>query len=111
VDDSGGEVVMLSGVIADSHLKAAVEASPEPAAFARHLAKLELEGDLDTFRRGALTYAAVLGPMGLREYREVVEPRWRKANDGQAGHWRHDLFVTTESMIGLALAGGNPDER
>jgi hypothetical protein len=110
VDDSGGEVVMLSGQIADLHLKAAVAASPEPAVFARRLAKLELESELDTFRRGALTYTEVLGDEGLREYRKVVEPKWRKASEGQTDQWSHERFVTTEAMTGVVLAGGNPDE-
>jgi uncharacterized Zn finger protein len=110
VDDSGGEVVMLSGEIADLHLNAAMAASLEPGMFARRLAKLELEGELGTFRRGALTYGGVLGEKGLREYRKVVEPKWRKANEGLADQWSHERFVVTDAMIGVVLAGGNPDE-
>ena len=110
VDDSGGEVVLLSADIADLHRQAAVAASPEPVAFARRLAKLELESELDTFRRAALAYVDVLGEKGLREYRKAVEPRWRKANQGPADQWSHDRFVATEAMIGVALAGGQPDE-
>jgi hypothetical protein len=110
VDDSGGEVVSISGRVADLHHRATVAASPEPVAFARRLAKLELDGELDTFRRAALTYADVLGEKGLREYRKAVEPRWRTANGGPADHWSHDRFVATEAMIGVALAGGNPDD-
>jgi hypothetical protein len=110
VDDSGGEVVMLSGEIANLHLNAAMAASPEPGVFARRLARLELEGELATFRRGALTYAGVLGERGLREYRKVVDPNWRKANEGPADEWSHERFVATEAMIGVVLAGGNPDE-
>lgn len=110
VDDSGGEVVTLSGVISDLHLKAAVAASPEPSALARRLAKLELDGELDTFRRAALRYVAVLGEKGVREYRKVIEPKWRKATEEGTDHWNHDRFVATEAMIGIALAEGNPDE-
>ncbi|MGC9962974.1 MAG: hypothetical protein ABSE47_13865 [Acidimicrobiales bacterium] len=110
VDDSGGEVVLISGLIADLHLKAAVASAPEPAAFARRLAKLELEGELDTFRRAARAYADVLGEKGLREYRKAVEPKWRKATQGPHDQWSHDRFVATEAMIGVTLASGNPDE-
>jgi uncharacterized Zn finger protein len=110
VDDSGGEVVWLSGVIADLHLAAARSASPEPAAFGRRLAKLELDQELDTFRRSAVTYAGVLGPKGLSAHRKVIEPRWRKAIEGQSERWDHERFVTTEAMVGLALAEGNPDQ-
>ncbi|MGO9559476.1 MAG: SWIM zinc finger family protein [Acidimicrobiales bacterium] len=110
VDDSGGEVVFISGVIADLHLRAAVAASPQSVAFARRLVKLELEPELDTFRRAALTYADLLGSRGLREYRKLVEPKWRKAIEGQSEHWSRDRFVATEAMIGVALADGNPDE-
>ncbi len=110
VDDSGGEVVLISGLIADLHLKAVVAAAPEPAAFARRLAKLELEGELDTFRRAARAYADVLGEKGLREYRKAVEPKWRKATQGPHDQWSHDRFVATEAMIGVTLASGNPDE-
>ncbi len=110
VDDSGGEVVLISGLIADLHLRAALAASPEPEAFARRLVKLELGSELDTFRRAALAYRAVLGEKGLRDYRQLVEPKWRKASERQADHWSHDRFVATEAMIGVVLAGGSPDE-
>jgi len=110
VDDSGGEVVWISGKIADLHLEAAVTASPEPVAFARRLAKLEMDGELGTFRRAALTYREVLGAKGLSEYRKAVERKWRKWNNGDQDHWSHDRFLANEAMIGVVLAGGNPDE-
>lgn len=110
VDDSGGEVVRLSDDIADIHLKAALAAAPEPAALAKRLAKLELGCELDTFRRAALTYREVLGDKGIREYRKAVEGKWRKAVESQQEPWRHDRLAATEAMIGVVLAGGNPDE-
>ena len=110
VDDSGGEGVYLSGLIADLHHRAAIAAAPEPVAFARTLAKLELGVDLDTFRRSAQQYSDVLGDKGLRAFRRAVEPKWRKATEQGGDSWSRDRYITTEAMIGVVLAGGNPDE-
>ena len=107
-DDSNGEITAFSHLIADLHLQAATAARPAPKPFARRLAKLELDGDLDTFRRAAHTYAGVLGQTGLEEYARVVEPGWKEAM-GDPNRSPFGRFGVTEAMIGLALAHGDPD--
>jgi hypothetical protein len=106
-----GWLTDISERLSDLHLRACAEGSPDPVALARRLADLELTSELDGFHRAAATYAEVLDDAGLDEYRRIVEPRWEKvaaAEDASGGST--ERFRLREAMIGLALAGGDPDE-
>lgn len=109
VDDSDGCLTDISGRLAELHLRACRQARPDPIELAGRLAALELTSELDTFHRAAATYADVLGTDGIGAYRRIVEPKWRaakKANDRYA----HGAFAAREAMIGVAQAGGDPDD-
>ncbi len=109
VDDSDGWLTDISGRLGELHLGACERARPDPVELAGRLAELELTSELDTFHRAAATYAGVLGAEGIAAYRRTVEPKWkatRKAKDP----YSHTAFRAREAMIGIAQAGGNPDD-
>ena len=109
VDDSDGWLTDISERLAQVHLRACLESQPEPVALAQRLADFELRGELDTFRRAAATYAHVLGPTGLAEYRRIVEPKWRAARTSK-DPYSHVAFASTQAMIGIAQGVEDPDE-
>lgn len=109
IDDSDGWLTDIAGRLAELHLSACEQARPDPVELARRLADLELTGELDTFRRAAATYAEVLGPDGIAEYRRIVEPKWR-AGTKNKDPYSHAAFASTQAMIGVAQGAGDPDE-
>lgn len=109
VDDSDGCLTDISGRLGELHLRACEEARPDPVELAGRLAELELSSELDTFHRAAATYADVLGPDGIAAYRRIVEPKWRTAKKHK-DRYAHGAFAATQAMIGVAQAGGDPDD-
>lgn len=109
VDDSDGCLTDISGRLGELHLRSCDEARPDPVELAGRLADLELSSELDTFHRAAATYADVLGPDGIAAYRRVVEPKWRAAKK-QKDRYAHGAFAAIQAMIGVAQAGGDPDD-
>lgn len=109
VDDSDGWLTDISGRLGELHLRACVEARPDAIELAHRLADLELTSELETFHRAAATYAEVLGPDGIAAYRRVIEPKWR-ATRKQRDPSSHAAFRAREAMIGIAQAGGDPDD-
>lgn len=109
IDDSDGWLTDISGRIGELHLAACQEARQDPVELAKRLAELELTSELDTFHRAAATYADVLGPDGIDAYRRIVEPKWRAVKKNRDSYG-HGAFAATEAMIGVAQAGGNPDD-
>ncbi len=109
IDDSDGWLTDISGRIGELHLAACREARPDPVELAGRLADLELTSELDTFHRAAATYADVLGSDGIAAYRRIVEPKWRAAKKHK-DPYGHGAFAATQAMIGVAQAGGNPDD-
>ena len=109
IDDSDGWLTDISGRIGELHLAACREALPDPVELAKRLAELELTSELDTFHRAAATYADLLGPDGIAAYRRIVEPKWRAAKKNKDSYG-HGAFAATEAMIGVAQAGGDPDD-
>lgn len=109
IDDSDGWLTDISGRIGELHFAACREARPDPVELAERLAELELTSELDTFHRAAATYADVLGAEGIAAYRRIVEPKWRAAKKHKDPHG-HGAFAATQAMIGVAQAGGNPDD-
>ncbi|MGH9040433.1 MAG: SWIM zinc finger family protein [Acidimicrobiia bacterium] len=109
IDDSDGWLTDISGRIAEVHLEACRAARPDPVELAGRLADLELTSELDTFHRAAATYAEVLGAEGIAAYRGIVEPKWRKAKTAK-DRYAHGVFAATQAMIGVAQAGGDPED-
>lgn len=109
IDDSDGWLTDISVRIGELHLAACREARQDPVELAKRLAELELTSELDTFHRAAATYADVLGPDGIDAYRRIVEPKWRAAKKNKDSYG-HGAFAATEAMIGVAQAGGDPDD-
>jgi hypothetical protein len=109
IDDSDGWLTDISGRIGELHLAACREARPDPVELAGRLADLELTSELDTFHRAAATYADVLGSDGIAAYRRIVEPKWRAAKKHKDSYG-HGAFAVIQAMIGVAQAGGNPDD-
>lgn len=109
IDDSDGWLTDISGRIGELHLAACRETRPDPVELAGRLAELELTSELDTFHRAAATYADVLGPDGIAAYRRIVGPKWRAAKKNK-DPYAHGAFAVTQAMIGVALAGGDPDD-
>ena len=76
VDDSEGEI---GGALARAealHLEACRQARPDPVALARALFERELGGSWNVFEDAVRTYAEVLGPKGLAEYRRLATEAW-----------------------------------
>lgn len=109
VDDSDGCLTDISVQLGELHLRACRESRPDPAELAGRLADLELSSELDTFHRAAATYADVLGPAGIAAYRKIVELKWRAAKK-QKDRYAHGAFAATQAMVGVAQAGGDPDD-
>lgn len=109
VDSSDGWLTVISERLGELHLRACVEAAPDPADLARRLVELELTSELDGFHRAAQTFADVLGADGLAAYRDVVEPRWR-ALPSRTGRWSSQRYTLREAMAGLAVAAEDPDQ-
>jgi hypothetical protein len=109
VDDSDGWLIDISERLAELHLQACVEGEMDPIELAGRLVALELTSELDGFHRAAATYAGVLGPDGVAEYRRLVEPRWEELRLETEG-WSSQRFTLREAMIGVALATGDPDD-
>lgn len=108
VDGSDGCHGVISSDIADLHLAACEAERPDPIGLAARLVGLELKTtDLDGFKRTAVTYLGVLGPVGLAEFRRLIEPLWDNLGNSEAGG--RD-YAIREAMLGYALASGDPDE-
>jgi uncharacterized Zn finger protein len=110
VDDSDGHLGGLRDRVEDIHYQACEEARPNPIQLARRLFQFELHGDFDVFSGAAGQYAEILGPKGLKVYRELAEAEWEKVSVPSAqldtSDWsRH--FRITSIMESLALASGD----
>jgi uncharacterized Zn finger protein len=108
VDDSDGWLTTISQRLVELHLHACAEGAPDPVELAGRLVALELTSELDGFHRAAATYANVLGPDGLAEYRRLVRPRWDELRSRSEG-WSSRRYTLREAMVGLALATDDPD--
>ncbi len=114
VDDSDGYMGQLLDRLQEIHRVACMNAEPDPIALAERLFAWELNGDWDTFRGAALTYAGVLGASGLRRYRDLAEAEWAgipplgPGDDDPERYGRR--FCIAQMMESLARVGGDLDE-
>lgn len=107
VDDSDGWLTDISARIAEVHHRACLAARPDPRSLAEQLAELELTSELDGFRRAAFAWSDVLGPVGIDEFRRILETGAGPSDDHDS--WK-DEYVVSEARRGVALASGDPDE-
>ena len=122
VDDSDGDLGAIRERLLDLHLTACRLAMPDPVVLARRLFAWEVGSEWGGFHRAAGTYADVLGPTGLAEYRRLAEPVWatfaplqpgdrdRSWHDGDR-HGCPSRFTITAIMLALAEVGGDVDEQ
>lgn len=115
VDDSDGG---MGGVIARLealHLEACRRAMPDPVALAGRLFVCEFQGDWDVFDQAVLSYADVLGDLGVARYRELAVEQWASVprlgpgvqGDGFSGR----RFRITRIMEALAELSGSLSEQ
>jgi tetratricopeptide (TPR) repeat protein len=109
IDDSDGHLSVISSRLGSIHLRACEEISPDPVELARRLVDLELTSELGAFHRAASTYARVLGPTGIDEYRRLVEPKFCKLIP-ESDEFSSKGFRIRQARIGIALAAEDPDE-
>lgn len=109
VEDSDGWLNDFSYRLIDLHHRACVEGRTDPAELAARLLGMELSTDLDGTYRAVATYAEVLGEEGLAAYRQLMEPRWRKATLKGGAYASPKNYRVHEAMVGWALATGDPD--
>ena len=113
VDDSDGHFGTLRDRLQDIHYRACQEAKPDPTKLARRLFHWELQSDFDVFYGAVAQYAAVLGPAGMRVYRELAEAEWEKVPVRTAGNERSEWgqhFRITHIMESLAQASGDIEQ-
>jgi len=107
VDDSGGEIIGIIGVVREIHLAAAEAGAYPPKKLGKRLADLELSASLDTFHRSAIDYGEVLGDDGLGAYLAVVDKAQAKRAPG-ADRWG-PAFRIRQALIAHAIAAADPD--
>lgn len=114
VDDSDGYMGQLLERLQEIHLAACTVAQPDPQTLAERLFAWEFNGEWDTFRGGAHTYARVIGEQGLARYRELAEAEWAGIpplgpgeDDPERYGRRFNIAFIMEILAGL---GGNLDE-
>jgi uncharacterized Zn finger protein len=115
VDDSDGEMGGLLERLQELHHAACEAARPDPVDLAARLFAWELGGEWDVFSGAALTYADVLGGVGLAEYRRRAELEWAKVPSLTPGadvgrSFADRRFRITSIMESLAWAAGDVDE-
>ena len=110
VDNSGGELTDFSERLASLHLRACTQSAPDPVELARQLVELELHGELDGFSGAALTYAEVLGEVGLAEYRRLLAPQRALLAEPAERDWSMKRFGARVALVALAKASGDPEE-
>ncbi len=106
VDDSDGQMGDLAARLQELHLEACRRGAPDPVELAERLFARELEGGWDIFYRAAMTYADILGEVGLARYRELAHARWATVPElapGEGSRERYgSRFRITQIMETLA---------
>lgn len=108
VDDSGGEITEISNRLAEIHAAACVEGAFPSADLARRLIKLELDAELDTFHRSAVSHREALGPEGLAVYGRLAQEAYDALPTDS--HPYGKAFRVRQARIAHALATNDPDQ-
>ena len=112
-DDSDGYFTELRDRLEALHLRACLEARPDPVELANRLFAWEMKRQHDIFFGAANRYREVLGPDGLQRYRDLAEVEWKKVPVRGATDSRTDFreyFGITHVMKALAEASGDIEE-
>ena len=113
IDDSNGHFAELRDQLEAIHLKACLEAMPDPMDLAKRLFDLEFGGGFDVLYQAALKYRDVLGDEGLKAYRQHAEAEWAKVpfRTKKGDNWSvSSYFRITQIMEALAKASGDVEE-
>jgi tetratricopeptide (TPR) repeat protein len=107
VDDSAGWITDIFSRLRAIHIKACAQGPFTPKALARRLVKLELNAELDTFHRSAVSHADSLGEEGLAEYGRLVDAAYGELppDAGRSG----PRFRIRQARIAHAIASKDPD--
>ena len=115
VDDSDGQMEISAARLQELHLEACRRGAPNPVELAERLFARELEGDWDIFYRAAMTYADILGEVGLARYRELAHARWATVPElapGEGSRERYgSRFRITQIMETLAEQSGDLNDQ
>lgn len=107
VDDSGGEITEICHRLAELHAAACAQGAFPPEDLARRLIKLELEAELDTFHRSAVSHRGALGPEGLAVYGRLAQNAF-DALAPDSDSWGK-AFRIRQARIAHAIATDDPD--
>ncbi len=111
MDDSDGEMGVITERIQTLHHRACKKAKPDPELLARRLFAWELNTEWDGFYDAAKHYADVFGKKGLAVYRQLAEAEWAKLptlRPGSRDSDKHEnRFRITRIMQTLATQSGD----
>jgi hypothetical protein len=101
VDDSDGQMGDLAARLQELHLEACRRGAPDPVELAERLFVRELDGGWDIFDRAAMTYADILGEMGLARYRELAHTRWATVPELAPGEGSPERYGSRFRITGI----------
>jgi len=107
VDDSAGWITDIFHEIAAIHVAACNEGAFPPKRLAQRLVDLELNAELDTFHRSAVSHADALGDEGLAEYVRLVDLAYDELPPNADRYGKP--FRVSEARIAHAIATHDPD--
>lgn len=109
-DDSDGYMTELIERLVELHVRASLEAKPEPTAFAAWLFHAQIDDDWGTWP-GPEAYQEVLGANGLAAYTQLARAAWDKLPTRQPGNMARDdnRYCLTRIMESLARIDGRPE--
>jgi hypothetical protein len=107
VDDSDGWITDISRRLAEIHAAACAEGAFPPEDLARRLIDLELDAQLDTFHRSAVSHRDALGPDGLAAYGRLAQEAHDALAPDSDRYGR--AFRVRQARIAHAIATDDPD--
>lgn len=96
----------ISHRLAEVHYRACSKGSPDPSLLAVRLVELDTNPELEGFYRAVVTYAEILGEVGLAAYRDHLESLLKRSDHRRTPYTRDYVEY---AMAAWALATGNPD--
>lgn len=107
VDDSDGWITEMLERIGEIHAAACAEGAFSPTKLARRLIKLELNAELDTFHRSAISHRDGLGDTGLALYGKLAQEAFDALPTNADRYGK--AFRVRQARIGHAIAANDPD--
>lgn len=112
-DDSGGLLRGVSDRVGAIHLRACLDARPDPVKLAEKLFAWETTSDWETFLDAVVTYRDVLGDEGVARYRALATSAWSSLSpsvDSELDGLALRTLYVTRIVQQLALESGDPAE-